>query len=350
MTKPTTKPNVFISYSRKDETSVHFLAHILRRQGINCAIDRELPIGKSFDNELQQKIKDPGVVLVYLTKAAVESPWVNQEIGFAIAHGKRVFPLAMQSDIQPHGMLQMMHGYPLFDWARPDEAIKSLVKALHATARGAPGLHKQLGLDRLLEGREARSCFVTARLRELAKQTTGPIEVLHQAAFSIFSASDDPLYYDAPGHTPELVKLHLEEKAALEALVLRSNCSFKMILWPVRAYEPRYLGVRYASLLEWLERAKNKSTIDFVCAHYAGPNRLIVKGEFLIEGFKAHGRPGYDMTLVKYRRERIDQAASEFNTTFARAAASKESAIERLRQWYEQTKQLTVGGSGEDSQ
>ncbi len=122
---------VFISYSRKDEAVAHLLAHILRANKIECLIDRELRAGQKFDSRLQQMIKEANLILVLLTKDAASSVWVNQEIGFATAHGKTVWPLAMETDIQPYGMLSTTQAYSLFDWSNPLEAIDRLVRALH---------------------------------------------------------------------------------------------------------------------------------------------------------------------------------------------------------------------------
>lgn len=323
---------IFISYSRKDETAAHLLAHILSKNRIDCLIDRQLQAGEKFDVKLQQMIRDSDLVLVLLTKASAESKWVNQEIGFAIGIAKPVFPLAIESDAPEPGMIQMTHEFPLFDWSDPDHAIKRLVKALRDAAQGLATSDKQLGFDRLLEGRVARANFLATHLGQLAKRKSGDLVILHQAAFSIFSASDDALYRDAPGHTPEVVEAQLEEKAAWEALVARPNCSLKLLLWPVRAYEPRYLAVRYANLLAWLRKVKENPAIDFACGHYPGPNRLIVVGEMVIEGFKLHNHPGYELTRVKYRPDQIVQAAAEFRTAFAKTAGGKEAVIERIRQ------------------
>ena len=278
---------VFISYSRKDEAVAHLLAHILRANKIECLIDRELRAGQKFDSRLQQMIKEANLILLLLTKDAANSAWVNQEIGFATAHGKTVWPLAMETDIQPYGMLSTTQAYSLFDWSDPLEAIDRLVRALHDVVPEIANPYEQFGFDHVIEGKVERTRFLAERLHELTEEESRPLVILNQAAFSIFAASDDPMYRAAGGHSPEYMKLLLAERQALKELASMANCSFKMILWPVRAYEPKYLAVRYANLLSWLEEVKDDPTIEYVCSQYPGPNRLIVMGE---SGYALHSR------------------------------------------------------------
>ena len=91
-----------------------------------------------------------------------------------------------------------------------------------------------------------------------------------------------------------------------------------------------------------MQGVKDDVTIDYVCAQYPGPNRLIVMGEFMLEGFKLHHHAGYGMTVVKYQTEQIEEAAAEFHQTFGRAGGDKVAAIQRVSQVYENVSQLAV--------
>lgn len=337
---------VFISYNRKDEAVAHLLAHILRVNQIDCLIDRELQAGQRFDSKLQQMIMDANLILVLLTKEASRSAWVNQEIGFATAHGKTIWPLAIETDIEPYGMLSTTQAYSLFDWSDPAHAIQRLVEALQNTTPETANPYKKFGFDHVIEGKIERTRFIVDRLRELRKYESRRLVVLHQAAFSIFAASDDRMYREAGGHSPDYLDLLLAERQALDELIGLPNCSFKMILWPVRAFEDKYLAIRYSNLLAWMEKVRDDPTIEYVCAQYPGPNRLIVMGEFLAEGFKLHYHPGYEMTVIKYQTEQIDEAAASFYQAFGSSGDNKETARQRIRQMYEKVSNLSVGGGG----
>jgi hypothetical protein len=288
---------IFISYSRSDESIAHLLSYILNGKGIKCLIDRELRAGGRFDESLQNIIRQADLVLVLLTNAAISSPWVNQEIGFAIANEKPIWPLAIERDIEPRGMLSTTQSYSLFDWSDPHTAIDRLVGALLSVAPAKDNYLTEFGFDLVLQGRVARTRFLARRLQELAGETDRRLLVLNQAAFSIFAASDDPMYREAGKHSEEYMSLLLAERKALNNLVLQPHCSFRLILWPVRAYEPKYLAVRYETLLRWMSKVKEHPNIEYVCTPYPGPNRLIVADEFSIEGYKLHHHPGYDMNF-----------------------------------------------------
>jgi hypothetical protein len=332
---------VFISYSRKDEAIAQLIAHILRQNQINCLIDRDLRAGQKFDTKLQDMIRGANLILVLLTKRAVRSQWVNQEIGFATAHAKTIWPLAIETDIEPYGMLSTTQAYSLFDWSDPDAAIQRLVSALKNSQTETANPYRQLGFDHIIEGKLARTRFIIARLRELQEEQQKALIILHQAAFSIFGASIDELYSEAVGHSAEQMELLLEERHALEELVRMPNCYFKAIFWPEQAYEKKYLAIRCANLLSWMDKVKDDPKIDYVCAQYPGPHRLIIMGELLIEGFKLNNHPGYEVTVVKYQEEKINDAAKLFYQTFGRSGGSKEAARERVRRMHAKVSTLS---------
>jgi hypothetical protein len=322
---------VFVSYVREDEAVAHLLSYILGRNGIKCLLDRGLQPGRQFDTQIQDMIKDADMILLLLTNASAQSPWVNQEIGFAIAHGKKIWPLATGSYIEPHGMLASTQSYSMFDWSDPGRTVDRLVKTLQSSASGDLAYFREYGLEHIIKGKIERTRFVVQRLRELLQDTSRDLEIRAQAAFSIFAVSDDPRYRRQGEHTEEYMHLLLAERAAMHALATSPRCRFKLFLWPARAYEPEYLAVRFQALLKWMEEVKGVSSVEYVCAPYSGPNRIIVKDDFCVEGFKLHHQSGYQMTIVKYEREATELAAREFDIEFAQCREDKSITIEKVR-------------------
>lgn len=325
---------VFLSYGRQDEAIAHLLAYILTQHGIRCFIDRQLPAGKPFDPILRQMIKNADLVLVLLTKTSISSDWVNQEIGFALAHDKPIWPLAMENDIQPQGMLSTAQSYSLFDWSDASRTIDNLIKALHGVLPNAdPYNHyRELGADQVIAGKVERTRFLIARLEELLNGEDHNVVLYLQAAFSSFAISDDLMYKEAGRHSDEYMGLLLKERELLSSLGHRPGTILKMILWPVRAYNREFMEIRYQNLITWMKEVQKDPTIDYVCAQYVGPTRLILRDEFCIEGFKLHHSSGYEMSVVKYERSRIEDAIREFEFVHNQAKRNGQTKQDAIRQ------------------
>ena len=128
---------VFISYSRSDQALAHLLGYILTTAGIKCYVDRASCAGRYFDHEIKEMIRKADVVLVLSTKSSMNSAWVNQEIGFAIAHDKKVWPLALEEDLEPTGMISMTESYCTARLVKSLGGDREL--APRAVATAAPG-------------------------------------------------------------------------------------------------------------------------------------------------------------------------------------------------------------------
>lgn len=327
--------NIFISYSRANHVMANLLGYILTNKGFNCLIDHKIEPGRSFDKEIEDMIQKSDIILILLTRSSLSSQWVNQEIGYARALKKQIWPIAMENDIDPKGIIFSTQSYNLINWSEPYHSIDLLVEALHKNIAGNDDLFLDFGFDRVLQGREARTRFLVYRLKELKKLLASEKDrkiILNQSAFSIFAASNDPMYVNAGNHSPELIKLMLEERSCLDELARMPNCSLKLILYPVRSYEPKYLAVRFQHLLKWLNEIKDISTVDYVYAPYPVPNRLIVVDEFCLEGYKLHNHPGYEMSLIKYQKDYIKKVQAEFEFVFNWSAMGKEDTIRRIEE------------------
>ncbi len=339
---------IFISYCHEDEAIAHLLGYILRQHKIECFIDRSLKAGTRFDTTLQEMIRSSDALLVLLTEAAQSSAWVNQEIGFAMACGKEIWPLVMAENVKLQGMLATFQWYSLFDWTNPERTVKSLVTSLKDAGRGIQNhdSHKKLGLDRVITGKIERTKFLIGRLTELLQQPARRITIFSQAAFSTFAVSNDPMYKEAGQHSDEYMGLLLSERQLFHQLVIRPTTTFKMLLWPVRSYDPKYLAIRFKALLAWMNEVQNLPNIDFLCTQYLGPNRVIVFDDFCLEGYKLHHTSGYEMSIVKYQPKKIENAVLDFETIFNsahREGKSKDSAIQQVEAMYNNMSQLSGG-------
>lgn len=81
--------DVFISYSRRDETQVKFVAQGLRRRGVRVWLDEwEIPLGVPFADDLQQVLGQVKVVLVCIGDGGL-GPWQSAEVRVALERSVR---------------------------------------------------------------------------------------------------------------------------------------------------------------------------------------------------------------------------------------------------------------------
>jgi hypothetical protein len=102
---------VFISYSQPDRALVEELDQILSTAGLKPLWDKHIAGGAEFSARIQSFITNAHVFLAFLTPAAVNRPWLNQEAGFAAALGKPILPVTLGPD--PEGMLARLEAIRL---------------------------------------------------------------------------------------------------------------------------------------------------------------------------------------------------------------------------------------------
>lgn len=86
--------DIFISYSRKDESFVHQLTGKLDEWGFSYWIDVSgIESGDVFKNNIVTAIKSSKVVVFVSSKASNESPWTVKEINYALHKQKPIIPI-----------------------------------------------------------------------------------------------------------------------------------------------------------------------------------------------------------------------------------------------------------------
>ncbi len=90
-----TMADLFISYSRRDETPfVRAVVEELRAKGFESWFsDDDLVAGASFRDESAEALAASNVLVVFVGAGESESPWLNFEIGAALGRDKPVVPV-----------------------------------------------------------------------------------------------------------------------------------------------------------------------------------------------------------------------------------------------------------------
>ena len=70
---------VFLSYAREDVGVAKRLAAVVGAAGHTIWWDREIQGGSHFTSEIDRELKNADAVVVLWSKAAIDSPWVQDE-------------------------------------------------------------------------------------------------------------------------------------------------------------------------------------------------------------------------------------------------------------------------------
>ena len=117
-------PDIFISYSNHDDEFAKFLHQLLTEEGINVfRASVSIPPGEKWSSYLIDNLKSSQCVLFLASKAACESPYVQQELGAALATEKKIIPVVW--DIDPLELPAWMNQFQAINLAKlnPEKLI-----------------------------------------------------------------------------------------------------------------------------------------------------------------------------------------------------------------------------------
>ena len=259
----------FVSYSRSDINIVRRLVGVLRGEGVAPMWDDDLLPGSGFSDQIQSFIANSHVLVPVLTPASAERPWLHQEIGFAIALGKPVLPIALGGGI-PQGIIGGIQAVELRD-DLADAATKlrgELFYALMAPLREHPVTY-QCTEDNL------RRAKLLAHYAQTVLDIRHYGRVRQMASLTTFALPDrggtDPAWRRCFQGTPADLSLFdalRDERAALLAHAQKAGC--RLIIDPVERLESVYrkhgtnsVFARVAGLLSFL---RSPAVCDVVVA------------------------------------------------------------------------------------
>ena len=81
------RKEIFISYASADRDKAKSLAYLLEQKSYSVFWDRTILPGKTWDEVIEQALREARAVIVLWSKAAVVSDWVKAEAGDAAARG-----------------------------------------------------------------------------------------------------------------------------------------------------------------------------------------------------------------------------------------------------------------------
>lgn len=78
---------IFLSYAHADIDRIERIDLVLRDMGLIPIWDKDIPVGRVFDDVIRSQIARAHVFMPLLTLNSVGRPWVHQEIGYALGIG-----------------------------------------------------------------------------------------------------------------------------------------------------------------------------------------------------------------------------------------------------------------------
>lgn len=91
-------PNVFISYSRKDQEQAYAICELLNKNDISYWIDKEGKYsGNNFKGVIVEQIKNSAIVLFLSSQNSNQSPNVVKEIGLAVHYSKPIILIKLDT-------------------------------------------------------------------------------------------------------------------------------------------------------------------------------------------------------------------------------------------------------------
>src|SRR6266700_2372509 len=159
--------DIFISYASEDGPMAQVLAEALEAHGWSVWWDREIPLGKSFDEVIERALGEAKGVIVLWSAVSVASEWVRNEA----SEGKKrgiLIPVFLE-DVNAPLAFRLLNGANLKDWkpAEPhvefDKLLECVIQLLKQP-RGAVA-SKRTQDNRYSSPQRPRT--YTARLRQL---------------------------------------------------------------------------------------------------------------------------------------------------------------------------------------
>lgn len=105
---------IFISYAAEDRAAARMLAEALEQRGWDVWWDREIPLGKSFDEVIEASIARAKCMIVLWSTASVASDWVRSEA----AEGRRrgILVPALIETVDPPLAFRLLNAADLTGW------------------------------------------------------------------------------------------------------------------------------------------------------------------------------------------------------------------------------------------
>ena len=95
---------IFVSYACANSDKVFHIVNDLTENGFNLWIDKDIRIGTEWPMHIEEKIRNCYCLMVFISKNAVNSVNVRNEINFAITQNKKFFIIFLEDTELKYGL------------------------------------------------------------------------------------------------------------------------------------------------------------------------------------------------------------------------------------------------------
>ena len=130
--------DIFLSYARQDRASARIFADCLGEEGFRVWWDASLHSGETFDEVIEQRLRDAKAVVVLWSPRSVASRWVRAEATLADRRNKLV-PAIIEPCDRPI-VFELTHTSELSEWQgdRSDPRWRTFVEDLNRLVHATP--------------------------------------------------------------------------------------------------------------------------------------------------------------------------------------------------------------------
>jgi serine/threonine-protein kinase len=132
------RPLIFVSYKREDLPRIGPILQHLDSGRHTLWIDKKIPGGVEWDSYIEETIKKSSLVLLFLSRTAVESKHVRREVKFADRLDKPILSVMLEPVDLGQGLEMLLTQFQMIDATRDDFyplLTRSLASILEAGER-----------------------------------------------------------------------------------------------------------------------------------------------------------------------------------------------------------------------
>src|SRR5215475_6322449 len=106
--------DIFLAYSRSDETEAKALQHALKNWGYSIWYDADILPGVDWQSEINQQFRKSVCVLALLSESSLKSGYLEVYIKWGLARGN-LLPVAIQDRLDLESYSPIPKGTPIVD-------------------------------------------------------------------------------------------------------------------------------------------------------------------------------------------------------------------------------------------